>query len=479
MNIWLATGCAAGRSLVVAIVATLFGWLIARLVSGSPYRNERRCLWGVMIATLVTPAIVVGYTYAQSSLALVHTPVLIELKYIGILLARYTPVAAITLLLAPQPPVSDAANHAFRLLPVARQSLSMRIGMAVSGKGRNFLLASAVTFLLVMQEFEIASLMARPTWTVWIYDAQVGGMAVTTTLRFVAVPLAAELGLIFMLGLLLRRQALLKRLSEGDVAPVVRVSKWPRALGWLAAAGPLVVILLIPAFIVIRETFRGAGAFTRQNLLLGEIGASLLFAGCGGWLAWWAAKRLSDRLLAEPTRATAAGSIIAVLPGLLGSLVVGLVILRGITWIGVDAIQHSVLPLIIALMVLLLPVGMLLHLLVGVREPASAIHEAVLLKSSATGRLRAASRELCWRLQGRPQFLILLLLVFLGFFDLAASALLYPPSMMPVSLMLYNQMHYGHIPVLFGMLGFAVVAPLVVLVILAAVRQLVLRYLWF
>lgn len=479
MTIWVATGSAAGRAIVVAIVATLFGWLLYKSIRSIASRPGRLVAWGMMIAVLLTPAIVVGYAYAQSTLALVGNPALIEIRYTLLLILRYSPVAALTMLLAPPPLVSDAGRHCFKLLNPAKQSLRDRLTVLVSSRARNLLIATGIIFLLVMQEFEIASLMVRPTWTVWLYDAQAGGQQISTTLMQVALPMLIELAVLSLLLAALTKQNTLRRMTEGDQAPITPTHPAVRIAGWLVLVAAVGLIMLLPAGIIVRQSIRGAGAFTSQNLLLSEIGSSIFFAFCGAWLAAWASKHIVDRLLSpKQTKALRAATLVSIMPGLLGSLVVGLLMLRIVTLIRIDVISQSVLPLIFAIMLLLMPMAVLLYLLVSVREPASAIHQATLLGRSTSKPLRMQSREIWWQLQGQPRFAVMLLLVFLGFFDLAASALLYPPSMMPVSLMLYNQMHYGHIPVLFAMLGFAVIAPIALLAATAALRKLAFRYLW-
>ena len=64
-------------------------------------------------------------------------------------------------------------------------------------------LAWVATFVLAFGEFELASLMVRPAWTVWLFDAQVVGLGLGESLRYAMWPAGVSLvgvALAVMLG---------------------------------------------------------------------------------------------------------------------------------------------------------------------------------------------------------------------------------------------------------------------------------------
>src|SRR5262249_46000484 len=65
--------------------------------------------------------------------------------------------------------------------------------------------ATGIMFLLCFQEFELASLIGRPAWTVWLFDAQVGGLALAESLRRALFPVFCQLVVILPLVAIVAR----------------------------------------------------------------------------------------------------------------------------------------------------------------------------------------------------------------------------------------------------------------------------------
>ena len=98
-------------------------------------------------------------------------------------------MAALTIHFVP-PALSREAGHAFSLLGKSRwQSWKFRI----RGAGRAPWLAAGLVFLLAFCDFEMASLWNLKTWTVSLFDAQAGGLAIRESLRLAASPLGAQI----------------------------------------------------------------------------------------------------------------------------------------------------------------------------------------------------------------------------------------------------------------------------------------------
>ena len=147
--------------------------------------------------------------------------------------------------------------------------------------------------------------------------------------------------------------------------------------------------------------------------------------GLGWWTAGWGAM--------------VAGAICVA--GLVGPLVLGL----SIVWLfqrpGLRVMYGTPVVWVGGLVVWLLPVGVVLGLWAA-RGRAAGSHAATLLGRGDAGQRRRGG-GIAWRLRGRPAFWGTSLLVMLAFWDVTLAKLLAPVWATPVSVMLYNLMHYG------------------------------------
>jgi hypothetical protein len=119
-------------------------------------------------------------------------------------------------------------------------------------------------------------------------------------------------------------------------------------------------------------------------------------------------------------------------------------------------------PLVLAQMLLLLPRTMLLFACLPVDRPTPAVHLAELMRAGAR-ESKAAARELCWQLLGKPQFWAFVIGFFWGYLDLMTATILAPPGMEPVVKRLYNFMHFGHIAGLAAMVCATLSVPLLLM----------------
>ena len=413
------------RSLLIALIA-LAG---ARAVL--PLLHRHRAAWVWLLIPYLTPALLVGYGYANFALSLVHHPAANAALYTVILAGKLTPVAAFVLHFTP-PPLSPAALHVQRLTGQPRAAFLLR-----AGQFRAPLAAGALVFLFAFGEFEIASLLGIKTWTVKLFDAQAGGLPLTDTLRFLAGPLLVQL---LVLALLL-----FGRPAVRPSQPPPAGRRWPGWL-WLGAAGALVT--LVPAAIVLRGTLAGLGVLAENFALGREIGASLLLAGLATALALTLARWLP-----------------ALAPlGLLGPLVVALAAVTLLQGTAVWRLRDTPLPAAGALALTLLPYAVVLRRLLALAGPGTALHVAQALP--ATPR-----RELTWQLRTRPRFGVVFLLFAWAYWDLTVGAILAPIQLTPVTARLYNLMHYGQPAVLSALVGAAFVAPLAGLAAALATRR--------
>ena len=86
-------------------------------------------------------------------------------------------------------------------------------------------------------------------------------------------------------------------------------------------------------------------------------------------------------------------------------------------------------------------------------------------------RKSPAARALTWRLSTSGKFWAAVLLFVWAYWDLTASAILAPIGMTPVTVRLYNLMHYGQIAMLSAMTCAAFAAPIILFLLAFATRR--------
>ncbi len=304
----------------------------------------------------------------------------------------------------------------------------------------------------------MASLMCIRSWTVTLFDAQVGGLALGESLRLAVPGLlcgAALLGL----GLWLLFTAPTRAIQPAPVRSAV--GRAARTAIGLYLFSALALVTLLPAYLVIEGTLTGFGLLPETLALAREVGASVAFglaaAACAYLVAGW--------FLKGEGRVFAAGLCV---PGLLGSLVLALVVLALFQLPVARAAYDTPVPLVVALTLLLLPFALVLRLLVSALRPGEASHAASLLKPSRERAVARRGRQVLWHLEGQGKLAVAFLLFCWGYFDVTASAILAPSQMTPVLVRLYNFMHYGQTAALSAMVFVAFAVPFLLLAIFFA-----------
>ena len=306
----------------------------------------------------------------------------------------------------------------------------------------------------------MASLMVVKSWTVALFDAHTGGLALSESLRRMLGPLLCEAAAIatafVMLG---RRQVIPARRVEGN-----RASRW---FAWCHLLIAFVLVLTIPVVTVLWGTIRGFGLLMENFVLSREILASLLFGAGASTLAG-----LTAFWLGAAARGRSIGSIFckvilvaAVFAGLLGSLVLSLTVLAAVQLPGLISLRDTPAPLIFTLGLVLLPMALVLKRVLDLTPHRNALHLVTLMDKSW------AVRELNWRLGTSGKFWALALLFVWAYWDLTASSILAPIGMTPVTVRLYNLMHYGQIAALSAMTCAAFAAPIFVFLLALGTRR--------
>jgi len=456
----------------VGVLGVGIGAALRGLLQGSG-RRGRSLAWIALLAPYFTPTLLVGYAYSSFSLCLVGHPFWNRLLYGVLVLMKFVPIAALVLHFAPSP-LSPQAVHCRRLLrrgrPGLRSAGSYLLFLA-RGPGRGWGVAFALVFVFAFGEFELASLMAIRTWSVSLFDAHAGGLALSGSLRLMAFALALEAGLLLAVIFMLR--------GSGGVAAAGAQRRPPAGGGrrlpaWAYLSAAALAVTVLPCAIVIRGTARGLLAVARDFVLGEDIAASLLLAGGSAFCAYLVAGWCAAPAMAS--RSGRGGALMRAfafaVPGLLGPLVLSLLMVFLFQALGLRALYDSPAPLVLTLTLVVLPFAVLLRILLGRLRGGQALHAAQLLRSSLSGGVRRWRRRLVWQLRWRAEFWVVFLLFCWGYFDLTASAILAPPGMTPVTVRLYNLMHYGQTQVLSAMVCVAFAVPVLALLVAYGVRGL-------
>ncbi|HUG92927.1 MAG TPA: hypothetical protein VML55_18945 [Planctomycetaceae bacterium] len=474
MSLAAACGWTLLRALVVAVLSVPVCWRLRQALS-TLGRRPRLVLWAVLLVPFFTPALLTGYAYSNFALSLVRYPLWNEVLYAALLGLRFIPVGTVLMWLAPPPPVTAEALHCARLsLPAACGLLGRfrRLApFAAKGPLRDAFPAAAVIFLLAFQEFETASLIGAASWTVWLFDAQAGGLALGETLRRSLWPVACELVVLAVLVPLIIRTRFLMAAPHGRPA---RLSRGRGAFAWLFALIALTAVTGLPLVLVGGDTVEGLRIVLRNRRMFEEIAVALGFGLVAGTLAAILAGALLEAVSRRrrwAVRRLAGAGVSLLLPGLLGSLVVSLAVLWLFQRPLLRPVYDTPMPAVAALALFLLPRAVLLQLLVAAATPQQGVHVARLLSAAPHPRGRGAARELLWHLRRRGQLLAAGVLCVWGYLELLPASILAPPGMRSAIVRLYEDMHYGRNAVLSTITLLAMLAPAVVLVLAARVLR--------
>jgi iron(III) transport system permease protein len=462
------------RSLIIGALAVAAARPLRTLLADRR-RPIRRAAWILLLAPYFTPVLLTGYGYASFSLSLIHHPTLNTIFYSALLWWKFTPIAAVILYFTPAP-ISAEAIHCHRLIstvgsahcadrtprrgvPTINSKFADWAFLLRAGCAGGPVAALAMVFLFAFAEFEMASLMMVKSWTVALFDAHAGGLALSESLRRMLGPMLCEAAAVATAFVVLgRRKVIPARPVEGR-----RGSPW---FAWCHLILALVFVVMIPAAMVLAGTIHGVGLVLQNFVLSREILASLFFASGASALAGLAAFWLG-----AAARGRRLGSILckviliaAVFAGLLGPLVLSLTVLAAFQLPGLISLRNTPVPLVFTLGLILLPMALVLKRVLELTRRRSALHLAALMHESR------AARELIWRLRTSGKFWAMVLLFVWAYWDLTASAILAPIGMTPVTVRLYNLMHYGQIATLSAMTCAAFAAPILIFLLAFGTR---------
>ncbi len=441
MSLWVALGITSLRSaILVAIAIPLCLWMKTFFQTNQRFRS---LAWLLLLVPVVAPRMLTGFGYANFSLSLVPYPVWNELLYAVLLLFMIVPVGTVMCYFAPPAPISKDAMHCLTLA-----ESESRFSTALRGPGSQFVAAAGLMFVLAFQEFELASLMGVSSWTVWLFDAQAGGLILTESLRYALLPVLCELLIVAATGWIVWKNA-------GLVARPQEAHRQMTTLGHKAAWSYLLVSLVlfccVPWSFILQAAVSGLPQLSNNYTIGNDIVAGCLFAFLATALALALAGLFVIRI--EKRHSTGLRSIVCLvgLPGLFGSLVLGLSVLFVFQLSPLQNLYGTPLPWVLGSVLFLVPRALLVMLLLMVVKSKEAGHLTQLLAKSGRKTQRAQARELQWRTSWALHFVAFVLLFFWVYTDLTTAAILAPPGIVTAPVRLYNLMHYGQSAVLSAM----------------------------
>jgi len=425
MNLAIPTLLAATRACAIAVLAVPAALAALRWMRGfSPLAV--RFVFVATALVFFTPAMLAGYGWLPTVARWPGGSAAREIFYCSMLWIRFTPIAALALWFA-NPGPTATASHCMRL--AGGGSWCWRLRELGTGPW----LAGGVVFLFAFQEFDLATSWGIRSWTVALFDAQVGGLALGDSLQLSLPALCLDLAVIAPLLRTIHR--LPPRRTNREQRN--RQQSWTAVLQYAIAPA---LFVALPAWFVLRLGFDGFAAWLQNLTLAREMTNSLVLAVFCASLAW---------LLAALARRHAA--ILLAAPGLLGPLLLSLLLAAAAQQVG--AIGRTALPLVLAIVLQLLPLALLLRALLSAGTDRTALHIARISRA----------RPVEWTLARGPAAGAVLLLFGVAYSDFTASTLLAPPQFTTVFVRIFNLMHYGQGAVLSATVFVAVATPLLCL----------------
>ncbi|MBI1346922.1 hypothetical protein GC163_11610 [bacterium] len=422
-------------TLVRAVLVTLAAWPVVQnleawvsSVDGSP----RRWRLAAVLLPFLFPELLVGYAYAP---AVAGLPIPAEIATKLLLIIRIIPVGVVARMLTPTTLVTPSAIHCRRLQLRTWHDRYQLWRLWCLGPLRQACPALMLMLLVNFQEFELAALLKSTSWTDWLFVQQVGGLSLGASLQACGLPLLLQLAMIGVAIVAVERTPLVPGSTTPGVAPRAHSRAAVVLLGLMWIFG-----IVIPAGVLVAGLPTGlwqlAGQPSRGQGLIREMLTGLAVAGAAASAAWVAAGVFITRF-----RRPVIG-LVCCLPGLLGSLILGLALVAMFQWPLLAWVYATPVRWLIGASLATLPRAMLLRLWLE-RNQTAGLHLSQLLSDSPIAAQRRQGQQLHWRLVEQPIALALGLLTCWSYLDLTTAYLLAPNGMPSGMVRLYNFMHFG------------------------------------
>ena len=408
-----------------------------------------------------------------------------ELLYSFLQIARCLAVGAALTLLLPGTAVTRESIHAWNLLKSSDNVSRWQLGalkLQFAGPWQPMLVSWSFMALITFQEFETAALMQidrHPiAWSVWLFDAHADRQPLSDSLRMIAAPLLCELMLLC--------PALLALMSyrPSDVANPENheTSRWHKngkaRQRWVAAAcvlPGLCFFLIWPAMVNAGPAYSGLTSLLTNGSMLRQSAKQILTSVGFAAAATVLSMNIAAIILSRQRIGTSnqqRWKLIALLPGLMGSLVLSLMLLAMFQLPLLNILYDTWLPLLLGQALTALPKALAVVLLLHRITDRSAIHSAEILARAPDLHTRRTASSIIWRMTNGRWLLGGLTVAHWCFWDVTVASILRPIRVEPVVNRLYNEMHYGKTEALMSLSLLATIAPLFVWSLVACISYL-------
>ena len=462
MSLATACGVTALRSFCISFVGVFLARRLTPLARAG-FETRSFCLLILILSPLLVPELLVGYAWSLISVRFVQYPMLIELIYSLLVLMKVVPVGIVCFSMAGGSlisPEADFIRKSFRAPHTRLDSLKTQWNFFLWKTLRFWVPVWTLLFLLSFQEFEMASLMYRDSWTVWIFDAQAGGVPVRETLSYLIGPLSIEvvilLGVFSLLRRFQRRTDIIA--AQHAAQPVLQPAS---LLNWGYLVGAFALIVLVPFLLIGWGSARSLLILLNNQYqlmsILQECAWALAYGATSGIAAWGLAALL---LKPRSTKFTPLAGLFCCLPGLSGALILALALASLFLTQSGAFLYGTPVPVLVGFVLFLFPRALFLRLMFVKRQRHTSLFLSQLLYQSPRKSQAAQGGELLWAVSGRMQFWAVVLLAFWAYWDVTISSILAPGSTMTSAVRLYGLMHYGQNAMLSSITFFCFLVPL-------------------
>lgn len=471
-----------GVTVLRSLIISLIGVFLCQRLSSLIERTEARFtffVWLVILAPVLVPELIVGYTWSLLTTQLIHFPVLAEAVYSTLVLLRVVPVGIICYHMTAQTQISVEADFIRKSASIAGNPISRFPAQWSFFLRKTFVRIFPVwclLFLLSFQEFEMASLLYLNSWTVWIFDAQAGGVPVRETLVYLMGPLIIEVmlmaGVLYLLRSLEQQPSYLQQQRHSKVNRLRRIL----AVSYLVIATCCVVLVplamlgwggLLSLKSVLQNRIQVMGT-------LQECAWGVLYASTSGIAAWGLATCFFNR---KQSRFIKAMGLMCCVPGLSGSLTLALVIATFFLSRSGNWLYGTPVPVLLGFVLYLFPRAVFIKLIFQKQEENDSLFLAHLLKQSVCLHQSENGGRLMWVTRGRVQYWSVAVLAFWVYWDVTISSILAPNSGMTSAVRLYGLMHYGQTSVLSAISLISCCVPVLLsIILLPVVRKIWIRF---
>ncbi len=460
---WL---CTLLRSLILmALALPCCGGLVRWIRTSSP--RIRNWQLGILILPILFPMLLTGYAYSQMTRLLITDWWLREIWFDLLLLLRVIPIGTLLWYYSPPSPLSREAWYARAMALHPNEPRWQRIRILswywLQGPARAGLFAASGLFLVLFSEFELASLLATTSWTVWLFDAQAGGLPLHESLKCCIAPASCTWLVCGILPWMFAANPLRSADHSANLKPVSTVFS---LACWTFLALVWGLLVVYPCLLIGRDTLPGAMALFANSVQFRGLAQGILVAAGNALIAGVITDLLANWLLSRARRwGWIRFTILASGFGLCGSLMISLLLVALFQSIWLRPLYDTPLPLLAGLILWLLPRAILLQgMLQSIRSPI-AEHAARLLSVANDPHRQQTARDILWHIQGRNALAVRLLLCHWVYWELTLPDILTPAGLVTAPVRLYIDMHFGRNAVLTAKAGLTLAVPLLLVAI--------------